>query len=153
MGISFCKRACYIHHMTHRENILARVRALNLPKGEFIVVGSGSLAAHEIRGADDIDILATPALFQELTSRGWEVLDWTKSGMEDKKWLVKGDAQVSREMYLGDQLNLTFNDLIDDTEDIEGVTFMALGKLAEFKRARGKDKDLADVARIEKYLA
>ena len=54
-------------------NIFERVRRLNLPRGEYIVVG-GSMEAHGLRKAHDVDIVATTTLFEELLYQGWKLV-------------------------------------------------------------------------------
>ena len=51
-------------------NIFSKLKELNFPIGQYVVVG-GAMAAHGIRDAHDLDILVTPTLYQELISEGW----------------------------------------------------------------------------------
>jgi hypothetical protein len=43
-------------------DIFKRLKELNYPIGEYVVVG-GAMAAHNIREAHDLDILVTPNLY------------------------------------------------------------------------------------------
>jgi hypothetical protein len=53
--------------------LIEELKALNLPLGQYIVTGSGTLAALGIRNAADIDIAVTPALYAALRESGeWE---------------------------------------------------------------------------------
>jgi len=47
-------------------DIFKKLKELNFPLGEYVLVGSGPLAARGIREASDLDIAVTPKLFKEL---------------------------------------------------------------------------------------
>jgi hypothetical protein len=49
----------------------ALVLELDLPDGQYAVFGDAALAAHELMAADEIELLVTPELFEELGERGW----------------------------------------------------------------------------------
>src|SRR5687768_15812064 len=51
--------------------VFERVKALNLPADQYVVVG-GAMEAHGIRNALDIDLVVTPQLFERLLAEGWE---------------------------------------------------------------------------------
>ena len=45
-------------------DIFARIKKFNLPRGEYAVFGSALLDVWGIRRAADLDIIATPELFE-----------------------------------------------------------------------------------------
>jgi hypothetical protein len=47
---------------------------LDLPDGQYAVFGDAALAAHDLMSADEIDLLVTPELFDELRERGWTAI-------------------------------------------------------------------------------
>lgn len=47
-------------------DIFKKLKELNFPLGEYVLVGSGPLAARGIRAANDLDIAVTLKLFKEL---------------------------------------------------------------------------------------
>lgn len=51
-------------------NIFDHVKSLNLPFGEYVVIGSGVMSAHGIRQHKDVDLLVTPALYETLKKDG-----------------------------------------------------------------------------------
>jgi len=51
------------------------VLELDLPAGHYAVFGDAALAAHDLMSADQIELLVTPELFDELRQRGWTVID------------------------------------------------------------------------------
>jgi len=73
-------------------DIFKEIEVLNLPKDQFIVVGSGILSAKKIRPAYDLDIVATEELFDLCKIKGdWEEQKWTwpvgyiKNGLKKEK--------------------------------------------------------------------
>lgn len=131
-------------------NIFERVKKFNLPVGEYAVFGSSLLDAWGIRKANDLDIIVTPKLFEELKKEGWE----EKQG-NGFTILVKGDANVTTVQdrptdgeYCPDRIQL-----IKDAEIINGVPFVKIEEVIACKRAYGRPKDFEDIQRIEEYLA
>ena len=51
-------------------DIFKKLKELNFPLGEYVLVGSGPLAARGIRKASDLDIAVTDELWQELINSG-----------------------------------------------------------------------------------
>jgi hypothetical protein len=47
-------------------DIFREVKALDLPFGEYVVFGSGPLAAHGIRPTSDVDLFVTTMLYEKL---------------------------------------------------------------------------------------
>lgn len=54
------------------KQIIAKVQALDLSSGSYVVFGSCPLAAVCIRDANDIDLYVTPAVLQTFKERGWQ---------------------------------------------------------------------------------
>ena len=48
--------------------IIDKIKELNFPSGEYVVVGSGILSALGIRESNDIDIAVLPKLHRELVA-------------------------------------------------------------------------------------
>jgi len=52
---------------------IQRVKELGLPEGQYMVVGSATLDVLGIREADDIDLLFSPELYEDLKeNKGWK---------------------------------------------------------------------------------
>jgi hypothetical protein len=56
----------------NRDQVLAELQALKLTSGQYVVVGGAALAIRDIRDTEDIDLVVTPQLFDELAARGWQ---------------------------------------------------------------------------------
>ena len=131
-------------------NILERVKALHLPDGEYAVIGSGILAAKKIREAKDIDLVVTEKLLNELRARGWKRI-WFFRGMLYRKLIRSGDAEAFSNVHYK-KYNHSAEEIIRGAEHIDGIPFMSLGELIEFKKALGREKDIRDIQLIEEYL-
>jgi len=132
-------------------NIFERIKALNFPKGHYIVVGSGILAAKGIREANDLDIVVTPELFTICKKNGWELKPWTKKEIPGNPWLKKDDAELMIDMnYNG--VSFGVSDLMKEGEHINDIWFISLKRLAAFKQAWGRPRDFEDIILIEEYL-
>jgi hypothetical protein len=118
--------------------------------GEYIVVGSGPMAAREIRDFKDVDILVSKKLYDELLKKGWEVVEVEGVGGKFKV-LKKGIFEVNTSLWHGDYKPDT-GELIKNAEIIYGVPFLPLQELIKFKTALGREKDLKDIELINNYL-
>lgn len=131
-------------------DICHEVKRLDLPSGEYIVIGSGILGALGIREVGDIDLLVTPRVFEMLRDRGWtyEVAEY--DGRKRDK-LSSGSAEAFKDFWYGD-VNPDPARMIAEAIFIKDIPFLSLEKLLEIKRAFSREKDLADICLIEAYL-
>jgi hypothetical protein len=132
-------------------NIFEEVGKLNFPSGQFIVVGSGILAAKGIRDAYDLDIVVSQELFDKCKNSGWELKPWTRSGRLGKEWLKSESADLMIDCQSGDE-DLDLEALKKEGEMVRGVWFLSLKQLIKFKREYGRPKDFDDIALMEEYL-
>jgi hypothetical protein len=115
------------------------------------VVGSGIMAAKGIRSTNDLDIVATPELFNKCKAEGWRAYPWTKKHIEGKEWLKKDNVELY--MQLSRKTGgITAGELLEDSEVIHGIPFITLESLVDFKIEYGRPKDFEDIKLIEKYL-
>lgn len=129
-------------------DIFAEARKLKLPPGEYVVIGSGVLAAHGIREANDLDLVASASLYALLREEpGWEEV--SIRGTSTK--LLRGDVEVVSDLVYDDYRPRT-EDLIRSAEVINGIPFLPLLELRAFKQALGREKDLRDIELIDSYL-
>jgi len=130
-------------------NVIEKVRALNFPDGEYVVVGSGILGAKNIREIHDVDIVASPGLFERCKSGGWEQMPWTYEKI-GQIYLRKAGCELYLDVNCKD-FNPTLQELIQRSEMIEGIPFASFEDTVNFKRAYGKPKHLKDIELIERY--
>lgn len=131
-------------------DIFSEVKNLNLPLGQYVVVGSGIMQALGIKEARDIDIVVIPELFEKCKQEGWEQISWTYPEKLGQIYLRKGFVELYLDVNCG-SCNPTTEELIENAEIINGVPFIGLDQLISFKKAYGKEKDFADIKLIEEY--
>lgn len=130
-------------------DIFREVKALDLPFGQYVVFGSGPLAAHGIRATNDVDLFVTTALYDKLKAEGWE---------EKELVTPAGGLYLSHLLYAANDTweygtyNPTSEALIASAEIIEGVPFAQLTDVLTWKAAFGRPKDMADMTLIEEYI-
>lgn len=115
--------------------------------GEYVIVGSGPLAALGIREANDIDVAVTPKLLAELRATG----EWEEVEKYGKIFLKKEGVDIIPQLSW-EEYPTTTEEAIASAMMIDGISFMNLHELKKFKTALGREKDFADIARIDAYL-
>ncbi len=127
-------------------NIIERVKKLNFPFGEYVVIGGGILDALGIRSTDDVDLAVTPKLLKELQATG----EWEEEVKHNKTFLKKDDVDINPDISWS-EYPTTNEQAIASATVIDGVPFINLEELKRFKTASAREKDLADLVLIEKY--
>jgi len=128
-------------------NIIEKIRELNLPTGEYVVIGSGIMDVLGIRKAHDIDISVLPSLHASLRATG----DWSEEIRYEKIFLIKDGVDINPHLSWSDY-DTTTGEAIASATRIDGIDFMNLHELRKFKTALGRDKDLADIELIDMYI-
>lgn len=134
------------------ETFADKVKALNLPLDQIIVIGSGILDQLGIRPASDIDLAASPDLMKKLSE---ESGDWIKKFDDNQRfYFVKDDG--SAEVWDGwvfDGQTVSYDDLLDYAVEYDGVRFVDLEFLRKWKSWRSREKDVQDVKLIDEWRA
>jgi hypothetical protein len=137
-------------------NIVEKVKALNLPAEQFVVMGSAILELKGIRKAEDIDIIVTRELFEQLkNSSQWHYKRamGDVGGGVDVEMLEQGDITLYPYIYGGGTIDFFLNDP-NRTEEIHGIKFASLQNLLEVKSSSwDRPKDRQDAELIKAYLA
>lgn len=134
-------------------DIFQEIRNLNFPLGSYVVVGSGSLEAHGIREARDLDIVVTPELYDRCELEGWDK-QWHNTGQ--RYVLHKHAHNIEVEVYLDvncGNVQPTTPELIERADIIDDIPFVSLEDLLAFKKCYGRPQDKPDVQKIEAQLA
>lgn len=137
-------------------SISEKVKQLNLPIGEYVVVG-GAMEAHGIRKVNDIDIVVMPKLFDELIQKGWKVCRCDKcQAMRragTKKQILKSEGiDILSEYSWYDKYQADTEELVKNADIIDGIPFVQLKELLKWKKVADREKDRKDVELIEKFL-
>lgn len=128
-------------------DIIEQVHSLQLPMGQYTVIGSGILSALGIRPHEDIDLLVTRELYDQFKIEGWEENEIVPGFFVVKK----GNVEASPDMVSIPGYMPNLKKLIKDAQMISGVPFMSLEELVKFKTALGREKDQKDIKLIDEY--
>ena len=130
-------------------DIFERVKKLNFPIGEYAVFGSSLLDVWGIRKSNDLDIIATPELFEHLRQDD----TWKDDSGDGYELLTKGEADVttiqnrSTRNYNPDRIKL-----IKEAVIINGVPFVRIEEVIACKKDYNRPKDWQDIASVERYM-
>lgn len=120
--------------------MLSELDDLGLNRDDFAIFGSGPLGIRGIRESADIDIIVRAEAWGRLCE---------KYPCENESFIHVGNVDVARDYW---KKWFDMDELIDDADVIEGYRFVKLEHVIEWKKARGKEKDLRDVILIAAYL-
>lgn len=127
--------------------LFRKLLSLQLTKGDYAVFGSGPMYIHGLRySIHDLDLIAR--------GRAWEEAIWmgkpsvTEKGKGNRILLFGGDIEIFDAWAPGEW---DINDLIDNAEVFEGMRFVRLEYVLEWKKMMGREKDMIDIHRIESY--
>jgi hypothetical protein len=126
------------------------VRDLNLPQGQYAITSSGPMGVREIREIGDIDLVVDDDLWNELSSAYPITKEQgiTKIRISrDIEAFAEGSFPETRET---DQPSVA--EQIAQADIIDGLPFVSLRHVLYFKRTMGREKDVQDVAALERFL-
>ena len=130
-----------------KEEIIAKVKTLNLPKGSYVVFGSCPLSAVDIREANDIDLLVSREVFTKLRQIGWQELHKSSNDIP-----LTHDVFEAHDNWDFSSYSPTLDQLLVNAMVIDGVAFASLEEVRKWKIASGRPKDIADIKLIDEYL-
>ena len=110
-------------------NIITKVKKLDLPLGQYVVIGSGIMAQLGLRAAKDADIAVTPDLCATLRASG----EWEEEERYGKIFLKKETVEINPRLDW-ESYSATAEAAIASATIIDGVPFMNLNVLLAFKR-------------------
>jgi hypothetical protein len=134
------------------ETFADKVKELNLPLDQIIVIGSGILDQLEIRPAVDIDLAVSSDLMKKLSEKS---SDWIKKFDDNQRfYFIKDDG--SAEVWDGWEFDgqvVSYDGLLDYVVEYDGVRFVNLEFLSRWKKWRSLEKDTQDVKLIDEWRA
>jgi len=124
------------------------VKSLDLAPCTFIVVGSGILAALELRDVGDVDVIVTPEIFQRFEDDP----SWQRKYFDDGTYyLICGVFEVGLSWDSHDgSPNLA--DLKSNEHVVDEIPFVAPARLLTWKEKMSRPKDQADIQTLRDYL-
>jgi hypothetical protein len=123
------------------------VKKFNLPVGKYTVVGGGALAARGLRETQDVDLMLTEELYEQLKNEGWEEREKRPGYFH----IYKDNAEAAKNFLHIEGCKLDSEEVIRNSEIIDGVPVMNLDDLVELKQTMGREKDLKDIEIIKNY--
>lgn len=126
------------------DRLLNELRALALPAGQYAVFGSGPMGVRGLREIHDVDVIVSAPLFAELSRRYG-----AREHAHGLKKIQVGNVELLDSWYPDVGAVQT---LIDEADWIEGLPFVKLAKVLEWKEKFGRSKDGPDVETIKAHL-
>lgn len=130
-----------------KNDVISKMKALNLPKGSYVVFGSGPLAVVGIREVNDIDLYVSTDLLSELKNKGWKKV---VKGLKDEPYQF--DIFEAHDHWEFSPYAPTLKDLLSRMFEVEGISFASIDDVRRWKFESGGPKHLADVEKIDAYL-
>lgn len=130
--------------------MLQDLKSLNLPFGRFALFGSAPICVRGLRECGhDLDLIVTEGLWDEHSKKE----EWEKNineyGIEYLK-LRGNEIELYKTWYPGEW---DLSKIISESETIDGLPFVRLHTVREWKKAFGREKDKKDIALIDEFLA
>lgn len=128
----------------NKDEIIAKMKTLSLPKNSYVVFGSCPLAIVGLREAGDIDLLVSKDVFVKLRELGWQELD---KGGKDKPLIH--DVFEAHDNWNFSSYSPTLEQLLATATVIDEIPFASLAEVRKWKVASGRPKDLVDIELID----
>ncbi len=132
--------------MANRE-LFEKLKTLYLEPGTYAVFGSGPMGIRGLKECHDIDVIVTENLWNEFASRpDWEMLEMPSDG---EKYLSRDDIELWKNWAPG---TWNIEQLIAEAEVIDGLPFVQLRRVLDWKVINSREKDLKDAEVIQAYF-
>lgn len=123
-------------------DLIDQVKEMNLTRGEFAIFGSAVMAIRGMREVPNIDLIVTDKLWSELLERGY---------LPDYEGFIrKNMVKISNWWFATTRRSIPM--MIEDAETIQGLPFVKLDEVRFYKSKLNREKDIADVKLIDRYL-
>ncbi|OGO76766.1 MAG: hypothetical protein A2Y23_05870 [Clostridiales bacterium GWB2_37_7] len=124
--------------MLNKEDILYKLKNLNLPKDQYCVMTGSALVLHGVKeDTQDIDIGCSKELFLELLQRG------------HRQEQLKSFAGI----VIDDCIEIFENWIAKKIVYIEDIPVADIDCIREYKQFLAREKDLEDIELIDEYVA
>ena len=122
-----------------------KVRVLDLPPDQYVVIGSGLLDAWGLRESHDVDLVVSEKLFATLA----RTEAFTQGTVHGDRILTADDYEIFDNWGEGG----SFEELFAESIIVDGVRFVSPSFLIAWKKGRDLPKDRRDIALLEERLA
>lgn len=122
----------------NRADIIQRLNGINFDTKEYWVITGGAMVLYGIKEeTNDIDLGCSKKMADELEKKGYNVT-----------FLDDGTRRIAFE----DDVEIFENWLFDRVQMIENIPVISLKGLITMKKQIGREKDYADIRKIEDFL-
>lgn len=122
------------------EEVKVFIKKENISYDDFAIFGSGPLAVRNLRDSRDIDLIVRPYVFENLKK---------KYKPDERGYICHGNIEIAGDWkpWFKD-----INPLIDTADIINGIRYVKLDYVLEWKKQFNRDKDKKDIELIKKYM-
>lgn len=132
----------------NKNDFVNAIKDLGLNPEDYIVIGSGILAALEIREASDVNIVVSESIFKILSQDNRLV----KKELDDGSYILTKDIYEIGVDRKSRNAKPTLEELKRGQEIIDGIPFINLEWLKSFKAGHSTEKNLDDIMLIEQFF-
>jgi predicted nucleotidyltransferase len=123
------------------KRLLKKLNKLNLPDGNYAVLGSGPMTVRGLRDAEDLDVVVKDELYEKLR--------------QEYKEVEFGHIKIGDDIEIFSSSNILISnpdEVINRAETFKGFKFIRLEDLIKWKEKMGRKKDFEDIESIKEYL-
>ena len=132
-------------------NIPEIVKKIGINLNDCVVISSGTLHVLGIREANDIDLVAIPGVYESLfTDSSYEHVKTFSGAINLQKTIDGVEVEILPKLHW-EAYTKTAEEVIKDAFEVDGVKFMNLDDVKNFKKALGREKDFKDLVLIEGF--
>ena len=128
--------------------LFQKVKELGLPIGKYALFGSAPMGIRGLKECKDIDIIVTEDLWNEYKNKGWKMTTMQNG----KQKLSNNCIELWNSWKPFEMKEWNVLELIKDSEIIDGLSFVKIKYVLEWKKLSTREKDIKDVKIIEKFL-
>ncbi len=130
------------------DQVIERVRDINLDAGHYAIFGSGPLLVRGIIATvNDVDILARGPAWDTARTKG-ELVTLPEHGVTVAS-LDNRLVTIGTEWAIGD---VDVDDALDSADIISGLPWVRLDLVAEYKRLAARPKDIEHLRLLQRWL-
>ena len=128
--------------------MIEKIKSLGLPNSDFAIFGSGPMMIHGLKEMrHDIDIITRGAAWEKVKEMG----EVETAEMGDQKVMLFNNRIEAFDGWAPGNMNA--DKLIDEAEVIDGLPWVHIEHVLEYKKILNREKDQEDIKILEHYLA
>jgi hypothetical protein len=126
-------------------DLFQKAKDLKLPVGQYALFGSAPMGIRGLKDCRDVDIIVTEDSWNNYKEKGWEA----RTSFYGSFHLWKDEIELYKDWKPGEW---DIQQLIQEAEMIDGLPFVKLERVIEWKKIYDREKDWKDIEIIEKFL-